>query len=549
MTERARNILIFIFLIVISLPAAFAYFHSGYFPTHDGEWAVVRLTDMFRTLRDFQIPARYSGNLNFGYGYPLFNFTYPFPYYFGLILHLLGFGFVNSIKILFAGSVIFSAFFMFLASKALWKNVWAGIASSILYIYFPYRMVDLYVRGSIGESLSFVLFPLLFYLAIKLINRPSFLLVGGIATSLASLIMTHNIMTVLFVPLYVIFVLIQAILENRKAIKSFIASIFLGLGISAFFWIPALFEKSNILLSQVPIADRNLYFVKFEQLIFSKWGYGIPTDSNGFSYQLGFGHIATFIVVVLSLFFILVKNQKYFKEYVFKITCFLVSFVLLYAFLLFKPSELLWKNIPLLSEINYPWIVLGILGFLISLLAGFLSKQVLGRYIVIFLGIIAVLTVLPHARPERYIDNPDSYYLTNDATTTSSNELMPLWVKKMPSQRVVNKVEITNGAGSIENIFFNSKQVNFSIDASDKTNIRVNTIYYPGWKVYVDKVNATISYKNEQGVMNINVPFGHHVVQAKFEETPLRLTGDILSLMSILMVAFLVVKRNKYAIS
>ncbi len=141
---------ILLFSIIISIPLIIPYFHSGYFPTHDGEWAVVRLSDMFRELRDFQIPPRYSGNLNFGYGYPLFNFTYPLPYYVGILIHLLGFGFVDSIKIIFALSAPLSAFFMFLASRKIWGNNWAGIVSSALYLYFPYRLVDLFVRGSIG---------------------------------------------------------------------------------------------------------------------------------------------------------------------------------------------------------------------------------------------------------------------------------------------------------------------------------------------------------------------------------------------------------------
>src|SRR3990167_4895703 len=246
--------LISLFSLLISAPIILPFFHTGYFPTHDGEWAVVRLADMFRMLRDFQIPARYSGELNFGYGYPLFNFAYPFPYYLGIAIHFLGFGFVNTIKIIFAGSVIFSAFFMFLASRNLWKNTWAGIISSILYVYFPYRMVDLYVRGSIGESLSFALFPLLFYLAIKLIEKPSYFLVLGIAVSLAGLVMTHNIMTVLFLPVWIVFIASKIIFDKKKdAAKSIIISIFLGIGISAFFWIPAIFEKHLILLSQTPI--------------------------------------------------------------------------------------------------------------------------------------------------------------------------------------------------------------------------------------------------------------------------------------------------------
>lgn len=540
---------VIIFSIVLSIPVILPYFHAGYFPTHDGEWAIVRLADMFRTLRDFQIPARYSGELNFGYGYPLFNFTYPLPYYLGVVIHLLGFGFVNTIKILFAGSVVFSALFMFLASRSLWRSNWSGIASSILYVYFPYRMIDLYVRGSIGESLSFALFPLLFYLMFKLINKPSVVLICGIGISVGVLVLTHNIMTVLFAPFYVAFAIILIVLRNKKAVKPFIISIFLGVGLSAFFWIPALFEKSNILLSQIPIADRNLYFVMLEQFVVPGWGYGVPTDPNGFSYQLGLAHLAVFLMVVFVLAFVFIKNKRNFKERSMQTAVSLIIAASIFTFLLFKPSDFLWRSIPLLSEINYPWIALGILGFIISLLAGFLPKQTLGKYIVIFLGIIAVFAVYPYAKPQKYINNPDIYYLTNDATTTSSNELMPLWVKKFPLQRSAEKVEIVEGQGKVENVSYNSKQISFSVDLLSRSAVRINTIYYPGWKVNVDNANASISYSNEIGVMDISIPSGKHIVNAKFEETPLRLTSDIISVLSILAITFFIIKRGRYAFS
>lgn len=540
---------IIIFSIVLSLPVILPYFHAGYFPTHDGEWAVVRLADMFRTLRDFQIPARYSGELNFGYGYPLFNFTYPFPYYLGVGVHLLGFNFVNTMKILFAGSVIFSALFMFLASRSLWKSAWAGIASSILYVYFPYRMVDLYVRGSIGESLSFALFPLLFYLMLKLINKPSVVLICGIGISVGILVLTHNIMAVLFAPFYVAFAIILILLRNKKAVKPFIISIFLGFGLSAFFWIPALFEKSNILLSQIPIADRNLYFVMLEQFVVPGWGYGVPTDQNGFSYQLGLVHLAVFAATALFLLFVFVKNKYLIKEHFSKIAILLIMSTLFFTFLLFKPSEFLWKNLPLLYEINYPWIVLGILGFIISLLAGFLPRQILGKYIVIFLAIIAIFAVYPYAKPQKYIDNPDSYYLTNHATTTSSNELMPLWVKKFPSQRPTEKTAIIKGRGVIGNVISNSRQVRFSINALSQSIVRINTIYFPGWKVSVDNIDVPISYSNEKGVMDISISKGKHMVNAKFGETSLRLISDVISALSIFAILFLTIKRGRYAFS
>src|SRR5438309_1338641 len=142
-----NTILGIVFCFLLSVPLILPYIHTGYFPTHDGEWAIVRLGDMFRSLRDHQFPVRYSGYLNFGYGYPLFNFTYPAPYYVGVLFHFLKFGFVDTVKLLFALSVFVSAIGMYLLSNEIWKNRFSGVISAIFYIYFPYRIVDLYARG------------------------------------------------------------------------------------------------------------------------------------------------------------------------------------------------------------------------------------------------------------------------------------------------------------------------------------------------------------------------------------------------------------------
>ncbi len=112
-------ILILFFSFLVALP----YFHPGFFPTHDGGWAVVRLADMIRGLKDGQFPVRYSGFLNHGYGYALFNFDYPFPYYLGAVIQFVShLGIVNSIKALFVLSVPLSGIAMFLLLKEYWED-------------------------------------------------------------------------------------------------------------------------------------------------------------------------------------------------------------------------------------------------------------------------------------------------------------------------------------------------------------------------------------------------------------------------------------------
>ncbi len=525
-----RHVKYFLFACIISLPVVLPYFHKGYFPTHDGEWAVVRLGDMYRTVKDVQIPARYSGHLNFGYGYPLFNFAYPFPYYLGLAPLALGVGLVGSVKLLFVLSVPFSCFFMFLLGRELWKDNLSGAASAILYTYLPYRLVDLYVRGSLGESLAFALFPLIFYLAVRLIRKPeSKMLPVFIGISYAALIMTHNIMAILFTGVFVFFLIGAYLIEQKTIIKPFLLSFLIALMLSAFFWLPALAEKHNILLSKIPIADRNLYFVHLDQLIFPKWGFEPPTAKNGFSYQIGWPHLLLLLITYILLCYEWLKKFKS-RHFSLTIQTVLLVTILFLTFLMFKSSSFLWE-LPLLSEINYPWTLLAPIGFLISLLCGYLlTKGTYVKNLGFFLVIIAVVEFLPLAKPQQYFDKGDTYYLSNDATTTSSNELMPLWVKEQPKSRVTEKIQVVTGRAKIENLTASSKNVFFTADVLTAAKLRINTIYYPGWNITVDKQEAAFSYANDKGVMEFQLNPGMHTISAKFTETPLRFFSNMISL-------------------
>ena len=248
---------VYLFLIILlSILLILPFSHQGFFPTHDGEWAVVRLADMYRELKEFQLPPRYSGNLNFGYGYPLFNFAYPFPYYLGFILKAVGFGFVDSIKILFAASVPLSGIGMYYLSKYIWNSRYSGFNSAILYMFLPYRLVDLYVRGSLGESLSFVYFPLIILSFYNIYNLKNIKIsVLSLAFFIAFLIMTHNIMAVFFAPIIFFCLLLTFLSRKYKSLFFGLTGSITGVLMAAFFWIPALIEKQFVSLSINPIAE------------------------------------------------------------------------------------------------------------------------------------------------------------------------------------------------------------------------------------------------------------------------------------------------------
>ncbi|MCL4390457.1 MAG: hypothetical protein M1484_00425 [Patescibacteria group bacterium] len=232
MSGRTRHLLVFILLLIFILPAIWPLVQPGFFVTDDGDWMIIRLSAFHQTLRSGQFPVRFLDRLNFGYGYPVLDFLYPLPFYFGEVIHLLGFGFMDSVKILFIASIIFGAAFMYL---------YAGFIAAVVYTYLPYRLFDIYKRGSLGEAVAFVFLPVILYL----IDKKKIIL-AAIAT--AGLITAHNVIAFLFLP--VVF------LYSRN-----IKLILLALLLSAWFWLPALYDLQFTKAAITTVADYRQYFL------------------------------------------------------------------------------------------------------------------------------------------------------------------------------------------------------------------------------------------------------------------------------------------------
>src|SRR3972149_7699643 len=155
-----KEYFILVLILVLSTIAVWPFFRRGFFESHDGEWMVIRFSAFHQTFAGGQFPVRSVDRLNNNYGYPVLNFLYPLPFYLAEIPKLLGFGFVDSIKIIFVASTFASAFAMYWALIQIFTK-WAAFAGAIVYIFTPYRFVDLYVRGSLGEIVAFIFPPLI----------------------------------------------------------------------------------------------------------------------------------------------------------------------------------------------------------------------------------------------------------------------------------------------------------------------------------------------------------------------------------------------------
>ncbi len=511
MVSVAKKYYPILLLVLLIMPSIWPLFLPGFFPSDDGEWMVIRFSAFYQAFADGQFPVRFLSRLNFGYGYPVANFLYPGFMYLGMPIKILGFGFTDSIKIILSVSMIFSGIFVFFWLRKLFDNL-SSFVGAVFYIYAPYHLFDLYKRGSVGEVLALAVVPFILW---QIERNSLFWSSFGIAL----LILSHNTLALMFLGLLILYMLLNIYVskEKKKIVRIYSLMIIFGLGLSSFFWIPAIFELKYTVFSQTSISDPSQYFSSFNLI-------GVPTSL-----------ILALIIILFSTGKIQIGKHRL-TGLMFALTVFSLFFAI-------EQSRILWGMLPV-SFIQFPFRFLSLTILSVALLSAFVVYVIPKNY-KIYLSLILIMIFFISAYPYlsyKQTTKDDSFYFTNEATTTVQDEYMPKWVKVKPSNHFEKKVEILKGDGEVKDLAYDNKKIDFTFSSQEAARVRINTIYYPGWEAIVSDEKKAISYDNEFGVMDVDLKQGTSKVILSFNETLPRLLADAASIFSFIA---LIIWTNK----
>lgn len=500
---------VLILAIILSVPAVLGLLHSGFPLTDDGNWMVIRFSAFYEVLRSGEFPVRFLSRLNNGFGYPVADFLYPLFMYIGVPIHVLGIDFVNTVKIILILSLFSSTLFTYLWLKKLFDNI-SSLIGSLFYTFFPYHLYDVYKRGSVGEVLALSILPFVLWQ----IERKSLLFVS---VGIAFLILSHNTLALLFFPLIIIYLF----LKYKKDYKFNLLSIVFGLGISSFFWLPAIYDQQFTVFGQAKVSDFSSYFV-------NNMDYGI----------FGIG----FVFLLLEIIFYVIKTKN-------KNITILLIVLLALLFFTFSYSNIFWQLIPFTNLIQFPFrivsIIIPVSAFCVAYLINKEKRQKRLLLVPIYL-ILIFISAWSYLFPKVYQNYPDTFYSTNQDSTTVKNEYMPKWVKQIPTSMANVKVENLSGKEAI-NITKNSpNKISFNADLSSETLVEVNTIYFPGWNTYVNGSKTKINYENPSGLIQMSLNKGNNNVLIEFSETTVRIISDFISLVSLFVLLGLVIFKKNF---
>ena len=535
-------------LLIFGLVSVFALIHPGLPITHDGQDHVARIANFYKNLQEGNIIPRWAGNLNWGYGHPILEFLYPLPSYIATLFHFLGFSLIDSVKIVFGLGMVLSLLFMYL-----WLSSFLGeipaVLGAILYTYAPYRFVDLYVRGDIGENLAFAFIPLTLYFLYKLYKDQKYKYSIFGAISLALLILSHNAISLMLMPfiLAYCFYLIWLSKFNKYLIVNTLFLILIGFALSSFFWIPGLFEGKYTLRNIVTHGSYVGRFVSFKDLLYGEWSYG---GSGQFTAQLG---ISSWLGLLFSPFAFFHYYRKKNKNYILIPVLIIIS--LLALFLMLKESNFIWSRFILLQNFQFPWRFLAVTVFTTSVLAAyliFITPQKFKKIIFALLLLIILFQSKDYIKANGYLQNPDKFFTGVYNSTTDTGESSPIWSVRFMEKAPKAYLELLDGDANITETKRMSTYHAYNVEVKKKTLFAENTLYFPGWEIKANGVPQNIEFQNKdyRGVMTFHLDKGSYVVESIYKETKLRAIADAISAAVILnIIGFLLFKFVKARLS
>ena len=97
-------------------------------------------------------------------------------------------------------------------------------------------------------------------------------------------------------------------------------------------------------------------------------------------------------------------------------------------------------------------------------------------------------------------------------------------------------IEVVEGNAAVTELARNATTHVYRIASTDeKVRIKENTLYFPGWRIFVDGKESSVEFQDpaHRGLMTFFVEKGTHDVEVKFGETKLRVMSNIISVVSL----------------
>jgi hypothetical protein len=517
---------------------------------HDFQFHVASWMDAAGQWREGIVYPRWAEWANWGFGEPRFVFYPPASWIAGAAL-----GSVLPWRIE-PGVLIWLT--LVAAGMSMWKlarewlpGSYAALAA-VLFALNPYHLVIVYYRSDFAELLAGALLPLVVWSALH-VGRGEWRRVPLLALTFAGIWLSNAPAAVIATySLGLIFLVLCAVGSNLRPLVPGAVAIVAGFGLAAFYILPAAWEQRWVQIAQA-VAD-NLR--PAQNFLFT---HASDPDFVLFNWKVSSVAVGVILVTCIAALFV-ARNRKDFSP----LFWVLVTLGVTSLSLMLPVSNFLWRGLPDLRFVQFPWRWLEILGvafafFVAAAISGSQRRwasRCTGVIVLVALGAAAtamvrnawwdsadVPTIAAAIHSGHGYEGADEYApVGSDRYELPGN---PDDTERVAGVSAVTAPQIgqfdsDSGAVvpvtgvSIHIANWSAERREFSAENATPVTLGVRLVNYPAWDVRLDGQEIRAAAAPDTGQMLVSLPAGTHSVSIRFRRTWDRTSGDAISVSSAL---------------
>ena len=438
-----------------------------------------------------------------------------------------------------------------------WASPAAATFAACLYIANPYAIFVVYERSALGELLAGAWLPLMVLFALR--ARSS---IAPLGLSVAALWLTNSPAAVVGSYMLAVLALGMWIAEGKPwpALRA-AGGMALGLGLAAFYIVPAAFEQRWVQIDRAIIPGIRVE----DSFLFAR-------TTNAFHDHVLWTASWIFIaeLTVASIAAYLAWRKRAGGQVRMVLTALIPVIVLLQ----FPVSDVIWKLTPHMKFLQFPWRWTLALSVLTCALAGMAAKKTGGRTAMLAGVLIAAMAIGGSLLFFQPCDDEDAVAaqiagFRLGQGTQGTDEYTPVGAdnslveQHLPLVRLLRSAQEdtadssqgdkpewrARGAGSIaaraDTKRWNAEHWLVNIATPESGYAVLRLMDYPSWRVTVDGKPAPGRPMRDDGLMAVPVMAGNHAIEVQWTATRDVITGRAASTLALLALALVAMMERR----
>jgi hypothetical protein len=477
---------------------------------------------------------RWTDHTNRDLGAPSFIMFMPLTFYGAAAAAWLAGSITGGFKLYLVAVAVLSVVSCHALAREWVGRGWPAAVAAGVYLLLPYHVLDMYQRFALAETTAFLYFPLVLLFARRVLGGAGRWHAVALAASYAALVATH-LVSGYFFSLFLGAWLVWEARGRWRALVRPAAVLTCGLLLAAPAVLPALVEKqaaNQAWLREMPNGDIAINFIFRDDLL---PGLGIrdpvkPPVLRAAHTQLALAGVALGVALAAG------ASGSRRRDAITMAAACAIAYLMQLEF-----SLPVWRIVPELATIQFPWRLQTLMVLSSSLLCG--------------LAVAALVAASPRKRPAwgapalgiclalnlwlaGWIVTLKPFTFDEQATR---NPFVATWVEpaftpvEFRNYRELKGATVTMpraafvaGEGRVETPSWLSSSRVVEVDSPAGGTVSLRSFWFPGWRATLDGAPLALSVRPPWATVAFDVPAGRHTVRLWFGPTASRRWGAAL---------------------